>query len=49
MKIQQKFLTPNKFSRPQIPLKNVTKIAVHYTGDPGATAQNTHDYFENSA
>lgn len=47
MKIQQKFLTPNKFSRPQIPLKNVTKIAVHYVGNPGSSAIANRNYFEN--
>lgn len=40
-------LTPNKYSRPQIPLKAVKKIAVHYVGNPGSTAKNNRDYFEN--
>lgn len=40
-------LTPNKYSRPQIPLKEVKKIAVHYVGNPGSTAKNNRDYFEN--
>ena len=47
MKIQEKFLTPNKFSRPQIPLKNVTKIAVHYVGNKGSSAIANRNYFEN--
>ena len=47
MKIQEKFLTPNKFSRPQIRLKNVTKIAVHYVGNPGSSAIANRNYFEN--
>ena len=47
MKIQQNFLTPNKFSRPQIPLDKVTKIAVHYVGNPGSSAIANHNYFEN--
>lgn len=47
MKIQQMFLSPNKYSRPQTPLKRVTKIAVHYVGNPGSTAKNNRDYFEN--
>lgn len=46
MEIIEMFLTPNKFSRPQIPLKKVEKIAVHYNGGAGATAQNVRDYFE---
>lgn len=40
-------LTPNKYSRPQIPLNGVKKIAVHYVGNPGSTAKNNRDYFEN--
>ena len=46
MKIQKMFLTPNKYSRPQIPLKKVTKIAVHYVGNAGSTAQGNRNYFE---
>lgn len=46
MKIQQKLLTKNKFSRPGVKLEKVTKIAVHYAGDPGATAKNLNAYFE---
>ena len=38
MKITENFLTPNKYSRPQISLKKVTKIAVHYVGNPGTSA-----------
>lgn len=47
MKITENFLTPNKYSRPQIPLKEVTKIAVHYVGNPGSTAIANRNYFEN--
>lgn len=47
MKIQQSFITPNKYSRPQIPLKKVTKIAVHYVGNPGSSAMANRNYFEN--
>ncbi len=46
LKIEEMFLTPNKYSRPQIPLEKVTRIAVHYVGGPGSTAKNTRDYFE---
>ncbi|CAB1252383.1 putative N-acetylmuramoyl-L-alanine amidase [Ruminococcaceae bacterium BL-6] len=45
MDIKQEFITPNKYTRPQIRLQKVKKIAIHYTGDIGATAQNEHDYF----
>ncbi|MCM1380902.1 MAG: N-acetylmuramoyl-L-alanine amidase, partial [Muribaculaceae bacterium] len=47
MKITQNLLTPNKYSRPQIPLKNVRKIAVHYVGNPGTSAAANRNYFEN--
>jgi len=47
MKIEQAFLTPNKYSRPQIPLKTVTKIAVHYVGNPNTSALANRNYFEN--
>lgn len=44
--ITQKLLTPNKYSRPQTPLKQVTKIALHYVGDKGASALAIRNYFE---
>lgn len=40
-------MTPNKYSRPQIPLKRVTKIAVHYVGNPNTSAAANRSYFEN--
>lgn len=43
--IKQEFITPNKYTRPQIKLQSVKAIAIHYAGDPGATAQNIRDYF----
>lgn len=47
MKITENFLTPNKYSRPQIKLEKVTKIAVHYVGNPGSSANANRNYFEN--
>ena len=47
MQIKEMFLTPNKYSRPQIPLEKVTKIAVHYVGNPGTSAEANRNYFEN--
>lgn len=47
MEIIEMFLTPNKFSRPQIPLKKVEKIAVHYVGNAGSSAKGNRNYFEN--
>lgn len=46
MQIQEKFLTPNKYSRPQTPLQKVTKIAVHYVGNPNTSAEANRNYFE---
>lgn len=48
MNIKQEFITPNQYTRPQITLHKVMAIAIHYTGDPGATAQNERDYFNGS-
>jgi len=44
--IIQKLLTPNRYSRPQTPLVQVTKIALHYVGDAGASALAIRNYFE---
>ena len=46
MEVIKDYLTPNKYSRPGTKLKSVTKLAVHYTGNPGSTAKNNRDYFE---
>ena len=47
MKITDALLTPNKFSRPQIPLKNVKKVVLHYVGNPKSSAEANRNYFEN--
>ena len=39
-------LTPNPYSRPQTPADPITGIVIHYTANPGTTAQNNRDYFE---
>ena len=49
MTIEQIFITPNKYSRPQTPLKTVKKIAVHYVGNPGSSAIANRNYFEGLA
>lgn len=46
MEITRMLLTPNRYSRPQIPLKKVTKIAVHYVGNAGSSARGNRNYFE---
>lgn len=40
-------LTPNKYSRPQTPLKKVAAVAVHYVGNAGSSAEANRNYFEN--
>ena len=47
--IDVQLLTPNEYSRPQIPLEQVNYIAIHYTANPGATASANRNYFENLA
>lgn len=46
MQIKEQFLTPNKYSRPQIPLEKVTKIAVHYVGNANTSAAANRSFFE---
>lgn len=46
-KIEEAFLTPNEYSRPQIALKKVKGIVVHYTANPNSDAMDNRDYFEN--
>ena len=47
--IDVELLTPNEYSRPQIPIESVQYIAIHYTANPGATAIENRNYFENLA
>lgn len=44
--IDVQLLTPNEYSRPGIPTDPITNIVVHYTANPGTTAQQNHDFFE---
>lgn len=39
-------LTPNSYSRPQTATERIQNIVIHYTANPGATAQQNRDYFE---
>ena len=47
--IDVELLTPNPYSRPQIPVEKVNYIAIHYTANPGSTAMSNRNYFENLA
>mgnify|MGYP002623786150 CR=1 FL=1 len=42
-------LTPNEYSRPQIPLSEVNAVVIHYVGNPGTTAAQNRNYYENQA
>lgn len=41
----EKFIALNPHSRSGLKLDSVKKLVIHYTANPGATAQNHHDYF----
>lgn len=47
--IQQHYLTPNEFSRPQTKLKRVKGVVIHYTANPGTSAKANRSYFEGLA
>lgn len=47
--IQEDFLTINDYSRPGEKVDEVRQIVIHYTGNPGTTAQANRDYFESLA
>lgn len=46
-KITQMLLTPNEYSRPGDELKEVNGVVIHYVGNPGTSAENNRNYFEN--
>ncbi len=43
------YLEPNEFSRPGTELKSIKSIFVHYTANPGTSAQQNRSYFANLA
>lgn len=46
--ISEQFLTVNPYSRPGLALTDTPQyIVIHYTANPGSSAQNNRDYFEN--
>lgn len=45
--ITEEFLTPNEYSRPQEALEQVDEIFIHYTENPGTSAEQNRNYFEN--
>ena len=44
--IAEELLTPNEYSRPGTQLDEVDGIVVHYTANPGTSAENNRSYFE---
>ncbi len=44
--VKQQYLTPNEYSRPQTKLRRVKGIVIHYTANPGTTAEGNRGYFE---
>ena len=46
MEIIKRLLTPNKYSRSQEKLNKITKIVVHYVGNPNSSAISNRNYFE---
>ena len=47
--IDQQFLEVNPYSRPGTQLEEVNGIVVHYTANPGTTAQQNRNYFNSLA
>ncbi|SHO52106.1 peptidoglycan recognition protein family protein [Anaerocolumna xylanovorans] len=45
--ITENLLTPNPYSRSEEPLKKVKGIVIHYTANPGTSAEANRNYFEN--
>lgn len=49
VEIKERFLSVNEYSRPGRKLENVTNIVIHYTGNPGTTAEANRNYFQSLA
>lgn len=45
--IEVMYLSPNPYSRSQKTLRRVNGIVVHYTANPGSSAKENRNYFEN--
>lgn len=45
--ITEMYLSPNPYSRSQKPLKRIKGVVVHYTANPGSSAKENRNYFEN--
>lgn len=49
VEIQIRYLTPNPYSRSKTELKKINGVVIHYTANPGTTAENNRNYFEGLA
>jgi N-acetylmuramoyl-L-alanine amidase CwlA len=49
VEINAMYLTPNEYSRPTTKLKRVKGIVIHYTANPGTSAEDNRNYFEGLA
>lgn len=47
--IEQKFIRKNIFSRPDVTMKQVNNIVIHYVGNPGTSAEANRQYFDSLA
>lgn len=45
--VDEQYIEVNEFSRPGVNVSDVKDIVIHYTANPGSTAQNNRDYFNN--
>ena len=46
MTITREFITPNEYSRPQKPIRELLGIVIHWTANPNANAEQNRVYFE---
>lgn len=46
MKIEQRLLTPNEWSRPQLKIRELKAIVIHWTANPNANAKQNWLFFE---
>ncbi len=47
--IEQDFIRKNIFSRPDVSMKQVNNIVIHYVANPGSTAKGNRNYFDSLA
>lgn len=46
MKVVEDFLTPNAFSRPKKPIRELLGVVIHWTANPNANAKQNRDFFD---